>query len=60
LVEYGERAKLNNNEMTIGKQNGNRRSSLGNDRRNLSMLKSGTEGEINIGIDIVAPNKYMN
>lgn len=56
LVDSGERAKLNNNEMTVGKQNGNRRTSLGNDRRNLSTLKSGTEGETNTGTDTVVPS----
>ena len=54
LVDLGERAKLN--ETSIGKQNGKHQSSLGNDRRNLSGLKSdGTEGETNTGTDTMAP-----
>eukprot|EP00253_Pinus_taeda_P022170 PITA_22170 len=54
LVDSGERTKLF--ETPIGKQNGNRRSSLGNDRRDLSGLQSGgTDGETNTGNDTVAP-----
>ena len=46
---YGEISKLSNEEMPVGKPNGNRRSSLGNERRNLSVVKIGTEGETNTG-----------
>ena len=46
--DYGQISKLNK-EMPVGKPNGNRRSSLGNERRNLSVVKIGTEGETNTG-----------
>lgn len=55
FVDSGEKAKLN--ETPIGKQTGNRRSSLGYDRRNLSGIKSGgTDGETNTGTETTAPS----
>ena len=44
--DYGEISKLNNEEMPVDKPNGNRRS-LVNERRNLSVVKIGTQSETN-------------
>ena len=44
--DYAEISKLNNEETSVKKPNGNRR---GLERRNLSVVKIGTEGETNTG-----------
>ena len=55
--DYGEISKLSNEEMPVGKPNGNRRSSLGNERKNLSVVKIGTESKTNTGTATRAASK---
>ena len=56
--DYGEISKLNNEEMPVDKPNGNRRS-LGNEPRNLSLVKIETEGETNTDTETSSVSKNI-